>query len=212
MEKWELANITVAVIVMFVIFSLGFIFEGDSKSLISVFAFSVIVVGVPIISKKVVAYLLDADVEHRIWHMYRYGWRPKMHFDKEMPFGVIVPFFFSLFTLGVSKVATLLEYETRALKHRAAKRFGHFSYRMMTDWHNGLIGAAGVVSLLLISFVAYFPGLEYLSKMAAYYAFWNIIPVSKLDGMQIFFGNRIVWVVLFVLSLIFAGYALVLPA
>jgi len=131
-------------------------------------------------------------------------------FKKEKPFGFYIPLFFTLFSLGLIKVMTFLTYETGALKHRAAKRHGYYSYTEMTDWHNGLIGAAGVVILLLISLISYLTGLELLSKMAAYYAFWNMIPIAKLDGTQIFFGSRIIWAVLGVITLIFALYAFVL--
>ena len=154
--------------------------------------------------------MLDSSVEHRLWYVYRTGFRPKQHFKREMPFGLIVPLVLAALSVGVLKVMTILTYETRALKHRAAKRHGFYSYTEMTDWHNGLIGAAGIVALLLVSFLAYFPGLEYLSKMAAYYAFWNMLPISKLDGTQIFFGNRVLWTVLGVITLIFSFYALVL--
>jgi len=155
---------------------------------------------------------LDANVEHRIWHFQRYGFKPRAKFKKEMPFGVILPLAISIVTLGAAQLMTFLTYETRALKHRAAKRFGFYSYTEMTDSHNGLIGASGVVVLLLISFIAYFPGWEYLSKMAAFYAFWNMAPFSNLDGTQIFFGNRTLWSVLGVIVLIFVLYALFLPA
>jgi len=210
MGSTEWAHVFAAVLLMFVVSSLEFIMGGDSSALVGVFVFSIVVVLIPVIVKKATAYSLDANVEHEIWKVYRYGWKPKWHFSSAVPFGLIVPLFFMIFSVGAMKVMTFLTYETRALKHRAARRFGHYSYRSMTDWHNGLIGAAGVVSLLLISLIAYFPGWEYLSKMAAYYAFWNMFPISKLDGTQIFFGSRIVWSVLGAITLIFAGYAFVL--
>ena len=99
--------------------------------------------------------MLDSSVEHRVWHVFRYGFKAHNHFKSEMPFGVIVPLFFSLFTLGMIKVMTFLTYETHALKHRAAKRFGFYSYTEMTDWHNGLIGAAGIIATLIVSLIGY---------------------------------------------------------
>ncbi|MFH1425125.1 MAG: hypothetical protein ABIG28_00130 [archaeon] len=210
MESKELAHVAVAVLMMFVVSGLGFVLAGDSFMLMQVFVFSFVVVVVPVVVKKVMAYSLDARVEHEIWHFYRFGWWTESHFKSPVPFGLITPLFFSAFSLGIVKVMTFLTYETRALKHRAAKRFGHYSYTSMTDWHNGLIGATGVVSLLVVSVLAYFGDFGLLGKMAAYYAFWNIIPFSKLDGTQIFFGNRIVWSVLAVICLIFVGYAWVL--
>ncbi len=195
---------------MFVVSATGFAVSGDSLSLVLTFGFSVIVIVIPIIVKKAVAYSLDASVEHEIWQVYHTGIKPKQHFKKEKPFGLFVPLLFTLVSLGAWKVMTFLTYETRALKHRAAKRFGFYSYTAMTDWHNGLIGACGVISLLIISVLAYLSGLEYLAKMATYYAFWSVVPISKLDGTQIFFGSRVLWAVLAVTTLIFTLYALFL--
>jgi hypothetical protein len=211
MEGRELAHVVVAVLMMFVVSSMAFILKSGSFSAIgSVFIFSVIVVGVPVLVKKSVAYLLDSSVEHEVWSVRRYGFREKNQFRKGVPFGILVPLFFSILTLGLLKVMTFLTYETRALKHRAAKRFGFYSYTSMTDWHNGLIGASGIVALWVIAVIGYLPGWEFMAKMAAYYAFWNMVPIAKLDGSQIFFGNRILWVVLGVITLIFAFYGFVL--
>jgi hypothetical protein len=208
----ETAHVLIAVLLMFVVAGLGFVMVGDAVSLMAVFVYSFVVVVIPVVVKKAVAYSLDANVEHRIWYFQRFGFKPGSKFRNELPFGVILPVVISAITLGTFKLMTFLTYETRALKHRAAKRFGFYSYSEMTDLHNGLIGASGVVVLLLISFVSYFPGWEYLSKMAAYYAFYNMLPFSNLDGTQIFFGNRTMWAVLGFITLIFTLYGLLLPA
>jgi hypothetical protein len=210
MESKELAHVVVAILLLFVVLSLGFVISGNAAMLTQVLAVSFIVVLVSVFAKKFVAYAFDAGVEHRIWHVYHYGFKPKNHFKREKPFGIVLPLIFSAISLGVFKVMTFLTYETRALKRRAAKRHGHYSYTQMTDWHNGLIGSAGVVALLIVSLISYFPGWEYLSKIAAYYAFWSMIPISDLDGTQIFFGSKVLWIVLGIITLIFTGYALVL--
>lgn len=210
MNRREFAHIVVAVLLMFIVAGLEFIIDGNVEKTSQVFIFSFFVIGVPVIAKKAIAYLLDSSVEHKIWHVYYFSVRDKDHFKKEQPFGIILPLLLSAFSLGVVKCMTFLSYETSALKHRAAKRFGYYSYTEMTDWHNGLIGAAGIVSLLFLGFISYLLGFEYLTKMAAYYAFFNILPVSNLDGTQIFFGSRIIWTVLAVISLIFALYGFAL--
>jgi len=210
MEKREIAHVVAAILLMFVVYAVIFVLEGEMERIAQVLIFSVVVVGIPLIVKNAAAYSLDAGLTHEIWSVYRFGVRPKQHFNKPRPFGLVVPLIFSLISLGAWKVTTLLTYETRALKHRAAKRFGFYSYTEMTDWHNGLIGAAGVVSLLVISVLAYLSGVELLAAMATHYAFWNMVPISKLDGAQVFFGNRVLWVVLEVTTLIFVLYSLVL--
>ena len=97
------------------------------------------------------------------------------------------------------------------MKRRAAKRFGNYSFTGLTENHIALIGAAGIVFALLLSVVIYFLpfNLEYFAIIAAFYAFFNMIPISKLDGAQIFFGSLTLWVALalIVCVFLFLGFA-----
>ncbi len=212
MKISEVTSIIAAVIILAVVFGFSFVISGDLNSFSQVILFSVLIIIVAVFTKKLVAYMLDSDVEHELWRVYRYSWKPGWHFDKPVPAGIILPLVFTLFSWGILKFSAILTYETRALKYRAAKRFGMYSFSEMTDWHNGIIGASGIIVLLLISVIAYFAPLniEYLAKMATFYAFWNMIPVSNLDGTQIFFGSRILYTILAVITIIFTFYAFVL--
>lgn len=211
MNESETMQILIAIIVLGLISGAGYIISFDVVSLSVVVGFSAIVILGNIIGKKIMASRLDADIEHEIWRMQRYGFSVSSKLEKSVPFGVILPLFISVISLGTVNMMTLLTYETRALKRRAAKRFGPFSFTEMTDYHNSLVGAAGVISTLFIAFVCYFiPGASVLGRMATFYAFWNMIPFSKLDGTQIYFGSRVVWAMLAVVTLIFTMYALLL--
>lgn len=213
MPSRELSHILAAVIILAVVLSFAPLLNQNYSLIPQMLFFSVIIILVPIIAKKLMAYHLDADVEHEIWFWQRFGFKVKSKFRKPIPAGIIFPLFFSIFSLGLIKLMTLLTYESRALKTRAAKRHGFYSFTEMTEWHHGLIGAAGILSLLLLSILAYFlplPGLETLAKLATFYAFWNLIPVSKLDGAQIFFGSRTLYTLLAAITLIFTAYALML--
>lgn len=210
MKEREWASIFIAVLLMFVVAGLPSIVNGELFFMLQIFSASFIVVIIPVLLRKAFAYSLDADVKHRIWHFYRFGYKPGWHFKKEYPFGIIIPLLFAFVGLLARfpiMIFTFLTYETRALKHRAAKRFGFYSYTEITDWHNALIGASAIVVLFLISLVGYFGNFEVLAKLAAYYAFWNMIPFSDLDGTQIYFGNRPLYYVLAVTAIIFAIYA-----
>jgi hypothetical protein len=214
----EFGNVVAACVILALVMGMPFIYNGHWETFAMVCSFAIIIIATHVLSKKVVAFLLDSDVEHRLWHVYRFGFKGGSHFKKEIPFGVVVP-------LGVAVFATLLlwpigawiyfmgilTYETRALKYRAAKRFGFYSYTEVTDWHNAIIGGAGILAVLILAVVAYFPGLELLTRLAIYYAFFNMLPISELDGTQIFFGSRVLYFVLGVITLILTAYALVLP-
>jgi Zn-dependent protease len=213
MKYSELLNILAAVIVLALVASFSALLKSDFTSLAKYFLFSLIIIAVAVFSKKLMANYFDADVEHKIWGTRRYWFRPHDYIEKEIPLGILLPLFFSIFTLGALKLTTLLTYETSALKRRAAKRHGYYSYVEMTDWHNGAIGAAGIFGILVLSAVAYLlpiPGLESLAKLAAFYAFFNMLPLVRLDGSQIFIGSRVLYTILAVITLIFMAYALFL--
>ena len=205
MKPQEMGHIAVAVIVLALVTGLQFIIENQFDLLIQAFIFSAVVIFAAVFSKKLAAYFLDANVEHEIWQMSTYGFKKSNRFNKPLPAGLIFPILASIITLGQVKFASLLTYEARALKYRASKRFGFYSFKEVTDWHHAIIGAASTISLLIIAAISYFSptaSLEYLSKISIYYAFWNLFPISKLDGAQIFFGSRILWAILATITVI----------
>lgn len=208
MRITELTHVMVAILILFLASSFTFITKSNFSILAQILLFSIIIIFISVFSKKAMAYALDSNVEHEIWQS-TFELTPKRS-AKEYPAGVILPILLSLITLGKLKFLSLLTYEARALKHRAAKRFGYYSYTELTDWHNGLIGAAGILSILAISIVAYLTGYEYLAKISTFYAFWNLLPISKLDGTQIFFGSKVLYSILAIITLIFASYSLFL--
>ncbi len=212
MKNREFLHILGAIILFSMIGALSFLIEGRWDILPLVFLFAVIIILVSVFAKKLMAYALDADVEHEIWNVSRYGIKKHQKLEKEIPGGIIFPIFLSIFSLGLIKFPAFLTYEAGALKRRAAKRFGVYSFTELTEWHNGLIGTAGIVAVLILGIIAYFLpfNLEYFSKLSAYYALSNLIPISKLDGSQIFFGSRVLWTALALITLIISLYAMIL--
>jgi len=211
MDKKEIINLILAILILGVIFSFSELISSNFSYLGTGILFAFLIISTNILAKKLMASKLDANVKHEIWHWQRFGYKPHHHLTKPIPLGAILPLFISTFSLGVIKFTTILTYETSALKRRAAKRFGHYSFTEMTDKHNAFIGAAGILTTLLLSFITYWiPGLEELARMSAFYAFWNLVPISKLDGCQIIFGNKTLWTFLAIIAVIFTGYALLL--
>ncbi len=183
--------------------------SGDALGFVKGILFAVLIIGAHVGGKKLMANNLDAAVTHETWTVQRFGFKPTQHFKKPVSMGVLVPFFFAIVSFGALKVHTYLTYETRALKRRAARRHGHASFTEMTDWHIGLIGTGGIAGVLLVSFIGYWiPGLEGLASTAAWYAFFNLLPISKLDGSQIFFGSRTLYATLGIITMIIIAFAL----
>jgi len=210
MRTKEFWHILAAVIILTAVMSFESLLKQRFSLIAEIFLFSVIVLGLNIVFKKFVAYLLDSDVEHKTWALSRYGWKPHWKLKNPIPIGIILPIFFAIFSLGLLKITSLLTYETQPLKIRAAKRLGFYSFTEMTEWHNALVGAAGIFILLVIAPIAYLLDFSLLSKIAVFYAFWNLIPLSNLDGSQIFFGSRVLWATLAAITLIFTAYTLIL--
>ncbi|MGV8131362.1 MAG: hypothetical protein ACP5N7_04670 [Candidatus Pacearchaeota archaeon] len=213
MRDKEFSEILIAIITLGFVSGFIELVQGNLKEFMWIVLFGAIIIGTNIVSKKIVASRLDADVQHELWRMERFWFNPSDKLNKGVFAGVIIPVFVAIVSLGTIKLMTILTYETRALKRRAAKRFGPYSFTEMTDFHNALVGSAGIISALLITFITYWlPGSHWatIARLSTFYAFFNMIPFSKLDGSQIYFGSRVLWSVLAIITLIFMMYALLL--
>lgn len=215
MEISELGHLIAAVIIMTATAGLAFAIKEQWSMIFFVLIFMVIIVAVSVLAKKFMAYMVDSDVRHEIWQWDRFGYKPWMHLPKPIPMGIIAPLFLSVISLGTLKFLAPLTYEVKALTHRAARRFGFFSYAGLTDYHNGIIGAGGILAVLILAVVAYILPeqglhLQLLAQLSAYYAFSNMLPLSNLDGVQIFFGSKLLYFTLGIITLIFAVYSMLI--
>jgi Zn-dependent protease len=206
MKTQEIYHIIAAIITLTIVSGFTFMLKSQWNNIFLAFVFSIIIITFSVFAKKTMAHLLDSDVEHEIWHMKYFGGiiPPYKKLKKPFPTGIILPLILTFLSLGTLKFSAFLTYEARALKHRAAKRFGFYSFTEMTDWHHAIIGGSAILILLVLSLISYLLpfNLEYLSKLSIFYALSNLIPFSKLDGAQIFFGSRILWSVLTTITLV----------
>ena len=203
-------QILAAIVILFVIISFGPVINQNYSQLPLFALFSLIIILTAVGSKKLSGHLLDAEVEHEIWRLKHYGFWEHQHFRKAKPVGIIFPLLFSIISLGLVKFSAILTFEPKASKHRAAKRHGFHSFKELTDFHISLIAASSTVALLALAIASYVLGFEYLAKTAIYYTFWNILPISKLDGAQIFYGNRTLYSTLGLITILFTAFALLI--
>lgn len=161
-----------------------------------------VVILVNVLTKKVVAYAVDSEVEIKTWMWQRYGIYERSYLKKSIPLGFLLPLLLSLITLGYVKFLAFLEYDVYASKARASKRIGTVRFSELTESHIGAVGGFGILANLVLAVVAYFLGVGELARLSIYYAFANVLPVSRLDGVKIFFGSRVAWFVLAVLSVL----------
>ena len=167
-------------------------------------AVSVIVL-VSIFTKKMIAYLLDTDIEMKIWEVQRYGPGQDQHLKKPFPFGAFLPILSIIFLFPFKNLVWMasLVFDIKPRIYRGAKRYGLYAFSDVTEYHIGLIAASGIFMNLILAVLGYFLGFPTFSRLNIYFALFNILPISDLDGNKIFFGNPVLWS--FLVSLVLIG-------
>jgi len=210
----EIGHIILAIIIFAFITSAKTLFETPSKGggkFIIMLLFGLIIIAVYVAAKKIIAYYYEVEIETRIWQFKRWGWYERSHFKNPIPIGIILPFLLSILTFGYVKWLALLQSQEKATTARAARRHDFYSYSELTEWHIGLISASGIVASLFLAIIAYLINQPELSKLAIFYASFNMIPLGQLDGTKVLFAHKILWAFLAIVCAIFLGYALFLP-
>ena len=198
----EIPPILIVVLIISLAFGLFNSFSGFLYTLLAVFC----VFLVNILAKKITSFYLDSKIEVKIWGIKRYGFKPSSHFKKPVYAGILFPIIFSLVSLGNFIWMACLVFDVKPKIYRAAKRHGLYSYSEMTESHIGLIAAVGIIASLVFAVIGYLIGFSEFSKLSIFFAFFNMLPLSDLDGNKIFFGSIILWSFLAALVLIGLGY------
>lgn len=208
LTKKEIASILVITIIL--AFSITLIQSMDFFLTTLLFVFLIIMIN--ILAKKITGYYFEAEVETKIWEMERYGFwgafargfmHPSKKFKQALPLGAIMPIIVKVLSLGYLNWLASLTFDVKAKKYRTAKRHGFYSFSEMTEFHIGLIAAAGILANLFFAIIGYLIGATEFARLNIYYAFFNMIPLSSLDGNKILFGSLMVWS--FLISIIFIG-------
>ncbi len=164
------------------------------------------------IAKKITAFYLDSEIEIKIWEFRRFGYKPKQHFKKGFPAGAFIPLISRIILMpfnGFIWMASLV-FEAKAKTYRAARRHGMYSFSEMTEDDMGYIAATGIFVNLILGLAFYLAGYPLFAKINIWYAFFNMIPISNLDGNKIFFGKLVLWSFLAILTLIAMAYSFLL--
>ncbi|MEK6895412.1 MAG: hypothetical protein AABX48_02735 [Nanoarchaeota archaeon] len=217
----ELGAIIIVTIILGITLSLRSNFSGlQGILIISCLIFIVILINV--IAKKVVSFFLDAETEIDIWKKERVGAlyfidiiplttpHPSYKFRNPIPLGIIIPILTALISIGYFVWMACLTFEVKPKTYRAAKRYGLYTFSEMTEWHLGLIAAWGIAANLIFAVIGYLIGFEEFARLNIYFAAFNTIPLSNLDGNKLFFGSLILWAFFAAIVLIGIGYALII--
>lgn len=189
----------------------------STQLFLSVLAAIFLVILVNTIAKKITGYYFEAEVETKLWEIERYGIigiltkglykHPSHKLKQPLPIGAILPIIIKVISAGYLNWMASLVFDVKAKPYRSAKRHGFYSFTEMTEFHIGLIAAAGIVANLFFGIIGYLIGATEFAKLNIYYAFFNMIPFSNLDGNKIFFGSLIIWSFLASIVLIGIGFA-----
>jgi Zn-dependent protease len=174
-------------------------------SILSVF----IILLINILAKKITAYYLESKIEIQPWEISRYGFKPKSYFRKPLPAWLIFPLVLAVVSGGYVIWLASLVFEPKPLPHRSAKRHGLYSFSEMSEYDIGLIAAAGIGANLLFVIVGYLihlPAEMNFVVLSIWFTFFNMLPISSLDGNKILFGSKILWSVLAIIVLIAVTY------
>jgi Zn-dependent protease len=215
MKITEIPSILISIIIFTLIASFSFLLENRIEIIPQIFLFTSVIILLNVSSKKLIASLLNIEVKHELWTMQRFGFAKSQKLKVAIPAGIIFPLFITLMTQGITKFGAFLTYETNVSRTKVFKQVGPYRYGTITDWENGLIGATGICAVLILGTLAYlFPiaEFEYLAKLSIFYAFVNLIPFSKLDGTQIYFGSKTIWKILAFIATVLTFLFLYIPA
>jgi hypothetical protein len=161
-----------------------------------------IIILINVFAKKLAGEYFSVDIEHKIWELSRFGYYEKSHFKKSYPFGLIIPFFFSIFSLGYVKVMCLLQFDAKPSKKRILRLRGTLRKKELNDSDLGFIVLWGEYALIFLAIITAMIKAPDIAKYAIFYGFWNLVPIGQLDGTKLFFGSVFNWIILVILYII----------
>lgn len=198
LNKKEIISIIVASLVLGFVFSLIETFSLFLWTTAMIF----LVIIINLLAKKITAFHFDSEIELRLWEMKRYGIKKHKHFKHAFPAGAFFPIITTALSLGYIRWMAALVFDIKSKIYRAARRHGIYKFSEIPEFHIGLIAAAGIAANLLFAIIGYLINLPDFAKLNIYYAFFNTLPLSDLDGNKIFFANITLWAFLASVTLI----------
>ncbi|HKL23224.1 MAG TPA: hypothetical protein VJ895_00565 [Candidatus Nanoarchaeia archaeon] len=153
-----------------------------------------------IVAKKVTSFYLDTETEISLWEFKKFWYKKHHKFQKPIPAGILIPLAVKFFSIGLVNWMACLTFEVKGKIYKAAKRHGLYSFSEVTESEMGWIGAAGIIVNIFFAVLGYIMGYPLFAKLNITYAFFNIIPISNLDGSKIFFGSKLLWSILAIIT------------
>ncbi len=193
-NKREIFIIALIIVIITLSINLSLNLVTEWKNLFGTLLAVSLVILANIFIKKIMAYHLDSEIEMKVWDTGRVGMRGK-GMAKPFPIGAFLPIISKIVLFPFKSFVWMasLVFDVKPRIYRGAKRHGLYAFSEMTEYHLGIIAASGIIINLILSVVGYLLGFPLFARLSIYYAFFNILPVSELDGNKIFFGSLVLW-------------------
>ncbi len=190
-DKKEIITIIIVTLILAFVISLVETIEIFLYTLLAVF----LIIMINIISKKIMGFYLESEIEIKLWEIKQYGFKANQYFKRPFPVGAFFPLISKIFLFPIQGLVWMasLVFDVKPKIYRAAKRHGLYSFSEITESHIGIIASAGIIANIIFAIIAYFIGFQEFTRLSIFYAFFNMIPLSDLDGNKIFFGNIVLW-------------------
>lgn len=171
-----------------------------------------LVIMINVLAKKISGFYLESIVDIKLWEIRKWGIKPWQSFRNFFPIGAFLPIISKIFLFWVNGLVwtASLVFDVRPSVHRAVRRHGVYTFSEVTESHTGLIAAWGVLANLFFALIGYLLNFSLFTQFNLWFAFFNMIPISNLDGNKIFFGKKLLWYILAMVSLIGFLYSFVI--
>lgn len=167
-----------------------------------------LVVLVNLAAKKIAGYYTEIDVKAELWEFRRYWFAERHKLSKPFPLGIVLPLFLFIFSYGTLKwlAVTQTEFKEKPTKQIRKRKGWSWSYPYLRDLDVAAICFAGIISNIALALIA-FSFSKSIANISILYAFFNLLPLGKLDGTKLFFSSRGIY---FITVLALAGAAVII--
>jgi len=220
LNKNELFSISISALVLGIIVSL---FETPEIFIVTTLTILVVIL-INVIAKKILAFTFDSELEIKPWEFRRFllpnlfskksvfrGYKPHQKMKKAIPAGIFLPLILKVLSFGVISWMATLTFDVKGTIYRARRRFGLYQFTDITEGEMAWIAFSGVFTNIFMAIIGYLINAPLFSQMNLLFAFYNTIPISNLDGNKIFWGNKTLWIISMVVSIIgvIASYSII---
>lgn len=213
-KKKEILVLAVSIILMTLLLMFN-----DSKLLLSwkIFlssiAIALVIIFTSALGKKITGNIIDVNPELQTWEFKRYWFAKKSELKNPLPIGILLALLLGFLSGGFVKFLALIQFKSEALPAKLAKKYGSKRFSSLMDWDEALIAFYSTSAIFILALIAKILSANLiqlnltdfffsLAKFSFYYACYNLIPFSILDGSKIFYGSRPLYFFTLVLLLI----------